>query len=140
MITTRCCVFLSLLALSPLAAHAGGKASAAASVETFRRAWAKLFARLDPERARWLKGVDELVRDPHGPLEVRAEACRARRDFIRSNVREIDKLVLAGTLAALDRDGACSVVFVAGGMKREVEAVLTADGREVLLVWLVPEG
>jgi hypothetical protein len=71
---------------------------------------------------------------------VRTEACRARREFIGKNIPEVSKLKLFGDLAALDRDGDCQVVFVAGGMMQETEFILDRPGTAVLFAWIVPEG
>ena len=117
-----------------------GAALHAKYVASFRTAWAALLPQLKPEFVEWGRSVDALVRDPKGPLEVRTETCRARAAFIRSHIPEIDSLVIAGSLDRLDRDGVCGIVDVAGGAKREAEAVLAGDASDVLLVWVVPEG
>jgi hypothetical protein len=71
---------------------------------------------------------------------VRTEPCRARREFIDKNIAYPSKLKLFGDLGALDRDGDCQVVFVAGGMMQETEFVLDRPGTAVLFAWIVPEG
>ena len=71
---------------------------------------------------------------------MRTEACRARRDFIGKNIPYPAKLQLFGDLTALDRDGDCQVVFVAGGMMQETEFILDRPATSVLFAWIVPEG
>jgi hypothetical protein len=115
-------------------------AQASAYVSSFRTTWTTVLPTLKPELADWGTRVDSLIRDPHGPLEARTELCRTRLAFIRSHISEIASLVVHGALAGLDRDGACGVVDVNGGEKSEAEGVLSSDGSEVLLIWVVPEG
>lgn len=111
------------------------------SVVLFRRAWAEVLPTLKPDHRAWGQEMDALIREPHAPIEQRAEVCRARRAFLRKNLSALlDKLVLRGSVDKLDREGTCPIVFVAGGMHREVEAVLDPSGAEILLMWLVPEG
>ena len=110
------------------------------AIATFVRAWKNILPTLDPDRAGWAKNIDRLVRSPHPPLEVRTEACRTRREFIGNNIPEVSKLKLFGDLSALDRDGDCQVVFVAGGMMQETEFILDHPGTAVLFAWIVPEG
>jgi hypothetical protein len=107
---------------------------------TALRAWSDIVPRLDSGRADWAKNIDKLLHSSNPPLELRVEKCRDRHSFIKKNIPHVEGLVLSGDLAALDRDGDCQVLFVAGGMKQEAEFVLDPRASTVLFSWIVPEG
>jgi hypothetical protein len=70
-----------------------------------------------------------------GPAAERA-SCRAARDAIAATGAAP---ILSGSLAALDRDGACWVLRWEGQLGLGLGAVVATDGA-VLLAWWIPEG
>jgi hypothetical protein len=89
------------------------------------------------DRARW-EQLDRLVRA--GPSGVSSLACR---DLLATVQRtegpgRLPESFL-GSLAALDRGGACWKVSYDGRLRAGLAAAVAPDG-EVLFVWVVPEG
>lgn len=128
----------------PVASATGERAADpeldARAIKNARREWQAIMLSLPSALESWGIGVDAGLSSDRATFQQHDPPCREKLEVLRRNFPDLSRFALSGDVERLGRDGACRVVYFAGGMKREVEFILDADGREVLFTWRVPEG
>lgn len=112
----------------------------ARAIKVVKGEWQAIMLSLPRDLDSWGIGVDAALSSDDAKFQQHDPPCREKLAVLRRNFRDLARFALSGDVERLDREGTCRVVYFAGGMKREVEFILDADGRQVLFTWRVPEG
>ncbi|NUP10747.1 MAG: hypothetical protein HOW73_32285 [Polyangiaceae bacterium] len=113
-----------------------------AAVLAFKRAWsAQVVPRATPRDRAIVDAIDAVMKKGGHDFRAKRVDCQKRRDDIGILHAELNHdFLIFGSLEAADREGTCWSVFFAGGMKAEVEGILSDPDLETLLVRRIPEG
>ena len=126
-------------------AHTAAAPSAAPprdALMAFKGAWnLEVRPNAKPKDEKFIAGIDAELLAGQNEYTVKEVRCRDAAATIR-RIGEQAKhdFVLFGSIAAAEREGPCWSVFYSGGMKKEVEGILSPSEMKTLVVWRIPEG